>query len=60
VAGRAWAGLAVLSVPLAARAARPIVHGARGPALVPVLRDTALTELAYAILLAFGLALAGR
>jgi hypothetical protein len=25
-----------------------------------VLRDTALTELAYAILLAFGLALAGR
>jgi hypothetical protein len=27
---------------------------------VPVLRDTALTELAYAILLAFGLALAGR
>jgi 1,4-dihydroxy-2-naphthoate octaprenyltransferase len=60
VAGRAWAGLAVLSVPLAARAARPIVRGARGLALVPVLRDTALTELAYAILLAFGLALAGR
>jgi hypothetical protein len=27
---------------------------------VPVLRDTALTELVYAILLAFGLALAGR
>jgi 1,4-dihydroxy-2-naphthoate polyprenyltransferase len=60
VAGRAWAGLAVLSIPLAARAARPIVRGARGLALVPVLRDTALTELAYAILLAFGLALAGR
>jgi len=60
VAGRAWAGLAVLSVPLAARAARPIVRGARGLALVPALRDTALTELAYAILLAFGLALAGR
>ena len=60
VAGRAWAGLAVLSLPVAARAARPIVRGARGLALVPVLRDTALTELAYAILLAFGLALAGR
>jgi 1,4-dihydroxy-2-naphthoate polyprenyltransferase len=56
----ARAGLAVLSVPLAARAARPIVRGARGVALVPVPRDTALTELVYAILLAFGLALAGR
>jgi 1,4-dihydroxy-2-naphthoate polyprenyltransferase len=59
VAGRAWAVLAVLSVPLAMRAARPIIRGARGVALVPVLRDTALTELAYAVLLAAGLAITG-
>ncbi|MGH8775378.1 MAG: 1,4-dihydroxy-2-naphthoate polyprenyltransferase [Jiangellaceae bacterium] len=59
VAGRAWAALALFSVPLAFRAARPVARGARGPALVPVLRDTARTELAYAVLLALGLFITG-
>ncbi|HEX6234034.1 MAG TPA: 1,4-dihydroxy-2-naphthoate polyprenyltransferase [Jiangellaceae bacterium] len=55
--GRGWAWLAWLSVPLAVKAALPIVRRARGADLIPVLRDTGLTELAYAILLAIGLAL---
>ncbi len=59
VAGRAWAGLAVLSAPLAVRAARPVASGARGAKLLPVLRDTALAELAYSLLLALGLVLSG-
>jgi 1,4-dihydroxy-2-naphthoate polyprenyltransferase len=57
VAGRPWSALAVLSAPVAVRAARPVVAGARGPDLVPVLRDTGLAELCYAALLALGLAL---
>ncbi|HET6686120.1 MAG TPA: 1,4-dihydroxy-2-naphthoate polyprenyltransferase [Jiangellaceae bacterium] len=59
VAGRAWAGLALLSVPLAVRAAVPVARRARGAELVPVLRDTAMTELVFAILLAVGLAVTG-
>lgn len=54
---RSWAGLALLSAPLAMKAALPIVQRARGADLIPVLRDTGLTELAYAVLLAIGLAL---
>jgi 1,4-dihydroxy-2-naphthoate octaprenyltransferase len=57
VAGRPWSALAVLSAPVAIRAARPVVAGATGPDLVPVLRDTGLSELCYAALLALGLAL---
>jgi 1,4-dihydroxy-2-naphthoate polyprenyltransferase len=56
IAGRPWAALAVLSVPLAVRAARPVVRGASGLQLVPALRHTATTELCYAALLALGLA----
>jgi 1,4-dihydroxy-2-naphthoate octaprenyltransferase len=59
VAGRAWAGLALLSVPLAVRAAVPVARRARGAELVPVLRDTAMTELVFAMLLAVGLAVTG-
>ncbi|HZY28449.1 MAG TPA: 1,4-dihydroxy-2-naphthoate polyprenyltransferase [Jiangellaceae bacterium] len=59
VAGRAWAGLALLSVPLAVRAAAPVARRARGSDLVPVLRDTAMTELVFAVLLAVGLAVTG-
>jgi 1,4-dihydroxy-2-naphthoate octaprenyltransferase len=54
-----WALLALGSVPLAARAAGRVRGGAVGPALIPVLRDTGLAELAYAVLLGLGLALAG-
>jgi 1,4-dihydroxy-2-naphthoate polyprenyltransferase len=60
VAGRPWSALAVLSAPVAARAARPVVGGATGPDLVPVLRDTGLAELCYAALLAVGLALSAN
>ena len=59
VAGRAWAGLALLSAPLAVRAAAPVARRARGADLVPVLRDTAVTELVFAALLALGLAISG-
>lgn len=55
--GRPWAWLALLSAPLAMKAAVPIVRRARGADLIAVLRDTGLTELAYAVLLAIGLAL---
>jgi len=57
IGGRAWAALALLSAPLAVRAAMPIVRRARGAELIPVLRDTGLTELGYALLLAVGLTL---
>jgi 1,4-dihydroxy-2-naphthoate octaprenyltransferase len=59
VAGRAWAGLALLSAPLAVRAAAPVARRARGADLLPVLRDTAMTELVFAVLLAVGLAVTG-
>jgi 1,4-dihydroxy-2-naphthoate octaprenyltransferase len=59
VAGRAWAGLALLSAPLAVRAATPVARRTRGADLVPVLRDTAMTELVFALLLAVGLAVTG-
>jgi 1,4-dihydroxy-2-naphthoate polyprenyltransferase len=56
VGGRVWAALALLSIPIAARAARPVLRGVSGLGLLPVLRDCALTELCYAALLALGLA----
>ena len=59
VGGRVWAALALLSFPVAARAARPVLRGVSGPGLLPVLRDSALTELCYAALLALGLAVSG-
>lgn len=59
VAGRPWCALAFGSLPLAWQAVRPVVGGARGRDLVGVLRTTGLTELAYATLLAIGLALSG-
>ena len=58
-AGRPWSLLALLSAPLAFRAAAPVVRGARGRDLVPVLRDTGVAELAYGVLLGIGLALSG-
>ena len=57
VVGQPWCVLALLSAPLAGSASRPVLRGARGRDLVPVLRTTGLTELAYATLLAIGLAL---
>jgi 1,4-dihydroxy-2-naphthoate octaprenyltransferase len=57
VAGNPWALLALLCVPLAVRAARPVLSGAVGRALVPVLKATGQTELVFALGLLVGLAL---
>jgi len=53
-----WALLAMLFVALAAPACRTVLGGASGPALIVVLKRTALAELAYAVLLLTGLLLA--
>ncbi|MGH3471816.1 MAG: 1,4-dihydroxy-2-naphthoate octaprenyltransferase [Nocardioidaceae bacterium] len=44
----AWSILAAVSLPLARRALTVVRGGAAGPDLIPVLRDTGLTELVYA------------
>jgi len=54
-----WTLLAFIAVPLAIRSTRVILSDAVGPALIPVLKNTGLTELLYAIGLAIGLALGG-
>jgi 1,4-dihydroxy-2-naphthoate octaprenyltransferase len=54
-----WALLALIALPLGVRAVRVVVSDAVGPALIPVLKDTGLTELVYAVGLAVGLALGG-
>ena len=54
---RPFALLALLAFPLALAPIRRITGGATGLALLPVLRDTGRLELAYAVLLAVGLAL---
>lgn len=54
-----WALLGLLALPLGVRATKVVRSDATGPALIPVLRDTGLTELVYAVGLAIGLALGG-
>jgi len=54
-----WTLLALMALPLAIRAVRVVISDAVGPALIPVLKDTGLTELLYALGLAVGLALGG-
>jgi 1,4-dihydroxy-2-naphthoate octaprenyltransferase len=49
-----WSLLALLSLPLGVRAVRRVLGGARGLGLLPVLRDTGLAELAYAVALTAG------
>lgn len=56
-ASRPWALLALAALPMAAAPARTVLGGARGRALVAVLRDTGRLELAYGVLLGLGLAL---
>jgi len=51
----AWALLGLAMVPLAVRARQVVASGAGGMALIPVLRDTGLAELVYALGLAVGL-----
>jgi 1,4-dihydroxy-2-naphthoate polyprenyltransferase len=52
-----WALLSLLAVPLAGPPVRTVLRGAEGLGLLPVLRDTGRLSLAYALLLAVGLAL---
>lgn len=52
-----WALLGLLMTPFIVRARQTVASGALGPALIPVLRDTGLAELTYAVGLAVGLAL---
>jgi 1,4-dihydroxy-2-naphthoate octaprenyltransferase len=44
-----WLLLAAISLPLSVRAQVVVRRGATGSALIPVLRDTGLTELAFAV-----------
>jgi 1,4-dihydroxy-2-naphthoate octaprenyltransferase len=47
----------LLALPLGVRAVRVVTSNAVGPALIPVLKGTGLTELVFAVGLAAGLAL---
>ena len=52
-----WALLGLLGLAPGVRACIPVLRGATGMALIPVLRDTGLTALVYGIGLGIGLAL---
>ncbi len=54
-----WCLLALAATPLAVRAARPVYTGSTGVQLIPVLRDTGLVMLVWALVVAAALALAG-
>jgi 1,4-dihydroxy-2-naphthoate octaprenyltransferase len=47
-----WAAVGLVALPLAVRAARPVRAGSRGKQLIPVLRDTGLTMLVWAVAVA--------
>jgi 1,4-dihydroxy-2-naphthoate octaprenyltransferase len=53
-----WALIGLIGVPLSLRAQWVVRKGAAGPALIPALRDTGLTELLYAVGLFAGLLVA--
>ncbi|SPM32997.1 1,4-dihydroxy-2-naphthoate octaprenyltransferase [Mycobacterium rhizamassiliense] len=53
-----WCAVGLVATPLALRGARPVRSGGGGPALIPVLRDTGLAMLVWAIAVAAALALA--
>jgi 1,4-dihydroxy-2-naphthoate octaprenyltransferase len=55
-AGRPWALLGLLALPLAVGPLRAVLGGATGRALLPVLRDTGRLVLAYGLLLGVGCA----
>ncbi|WP_433162738.1 1,4-dihydroxy-2-naphthoate polyprenyltransferase [Kribbella sp. CA-247076] len=54
-----WTLLALIALPLAVKSVRIVTSDAVGPALIPVLKSTGLTELLYATGLALGLTLGG-
>jgi 1,4-dihydroxy-2-naphthoate octaprenyltransferase len=53
-----WAAAALVALPLAIRAVGPVRKGLGGKDLIPVLRDTGLTMLVWALAMALALALA--
>ncbi|WP_099025867.1 1,4-dihydroxy-2-naphthoate polyprenyltransferase [Mycolicibacterium palauense] len=50
-----WCLAGLVAAPLAVRAAAPVVRGRTGPELIPVLRDTGLTMLVWALVVATAL-----
>ncbi|MGD1171934.1 1,4-dihydroxy-2-naphthoate polyprenyltransferase [Mycobacterium seoulense] len=59
MAATPWCAAGLVATPLALRAAGPVRSGRGGPELIPVLRDTGLAMVAWAIAVAAALALAG-
>lgn len=53
-----WCAVGLVALPLAVRAARPVRGGAGGRDLIPVLRDTGLTMLVWAVAVALALSFA--
>jgi 1,4-dihydroxy-2-naphthoate octaprenyltransferase len=53
-----WAAVGLVAFPLALRAAGPVRKGLDGKDLIPVLRDTGLTMLVWAVAVALALGLA--
>jgi 1,4-dihydroxy-2-naphthoate octaprenyltransferase len=51
-----WCAVGLVALPLAVRAAGPVRKGLGGKELIPVLRDTGLTMLVWAIAVALALA----
>jgi 1,4-dihydroxy-2-naphthoate octaprenyltransferase len=54
-----WCAVGLVAAPLAVRAAMPVRRGSGGRDLIPVLRDTGLTMLVWAVAVALALMLAG-
>ncbi|OBC11649.1 1,4-dihydroxy-2-naphthoate polyprenyltransferase [Mycobacterium sp. 852013-50091_SCH5140682] len=52
-----WCLVGLLATPLAVRAARPVRGGSGGAGLIPVLRDTGLTMLVWAVAVSLALSL---
>jgi 1,4-dihydroxy-2-naphthoate octaprenyltransferase len=51
-----WCAVGLVAAPLAVRAAGPVRKGLGGKELIPVLRDTGLTMLVWAVAVAAALA----
>jgi 1,4-dihydroxy-2-naphthoate polyprenyltransferase len=51
-----WCAVGLIAAPLAVRAAGPVRRGLGGKELIPVLRDTGLTMLVWAVAVAVALA----
>jgi 1,4-dihydroxy-2-naphthoate octaprenyltransferase len=57
MAATPWCAVGLVATPLALRAAGPVRSGRGGPALIPVLRDTGLAMVVWAVAVAAALAL---